>query len=122
MRMQRTKNFNHGRFELGATFSILFIFPQNRQNRHFSDVDRDKPDTRFLLLNNRLSEFKHTTTKDCGKKPYNDSISNTKASSRSCDDVITKIKLSCIDKLPYFLRQRLKEHGPRTRKRLRVRF
>ena len=39
------------RFELGTTFGLFFIFPENLvKNKHFFDADGDKPDNRFLLL------------------------------------------------------------------------
>ena len=43
-------------FELGTIFFLLFIFPQSLvlKKRHFSVVDADKLDTRFLLFSNGL--------------------------------------------------------------------
>ena len=55
MQIQYTKNLNPGRFELGTTLIYrLFCRETWFKNNHFSDDDRDKPDTTFLLWGNGL--------------------------------------------------------------------
>ena len=56
MQVQYTKNLNPGLSELGTTFGLLFRFSRKTwfKNRHFSDTEGDKRDTRFLFLSNGL--------------------------------------------------------------------
>ena len=71
MQIRFKMNLNSGRFELGSTtFGLLFpLHPPSQnwsQNKHFSEADGDKPDTRFLLFGNeQLRELKHEMEVNC---------------------------------------------------------